>query len=322
MPHRWKALTAMTVFITVAHAATVVPTTYEAGHFFATPTTRDGKTLRLLVDTGGGGFTWWLYATSATPLGLRALHCADEKAVHSPNWAPGQGLPASNRLCGGVAIIDSPPEVAGDRSDGMVGGWYLSDATWTFDYPARRLSVEDAAWRPDASSHATPLGLPNKPDGKLASPFPRISVVVDRTSIDLLLDTGATAHPTREGLTAMRTPIADSFGVASYITTTVLNAWHKRHPDWLVVENADDLFGKDKATRSIQVPSVQIAGWTVGPIWFTERPDAAFVGMSAYMDDTVHGALGGNVLQAFRMTIDYRHHKAYFSCVDGCAATK
>jgi hypothetical protein len=28
------------------------------------------------------------------------------------------------------------------------------------------------------------------------------------------------------------------------------------------------------------------------------------------MDETVHGAVGGNILQAFRMTIDYRHQGA------------
>ncbi len=32
-----------------------VPTQYEAGHFFATPQTRAGPSLRLLVDIGGGG---------------------------------------------------------------------------------------------------------------------------------------------------------------------------------------------------------------------------------------------------------------------------
>jgi hypothetical protein len=322
MPYRWTAFAAMTAFITVAHAATVVPTTYEAGHFFATPVTSDGKTLRLLVDTGGGGVTWWLRATSAKPLGLTALQCGDEKGFRTPTWEPGKELPPSKRFCGGVAVIDTPQEVEGDSSDGMVGGWYLSDATWTFDYPARRLSIEDAAWHPDVRSHTASLGLPGRPDGTLAAPYPRIAVIVDGKSIDLLLDTGATAHPSHAGLAAMHTPVVGGFGVASYITTTVFGGWHKRHPDWLVVQDADNIFGKDRATRSIRVPSVDIAGWTVGPIWFTERSDAAFVKMSSYMDNTIHGAAGGNILQAFRMTVDYRHRKAYFSCVVACAPAK
>lgn len=38
---------------------TIIPTTYEAGHFFAVPQTIEGRTLRFLVDTGGGG-AWGL----------------------------------------------------------------------------------------------------------------------------------------------------------------------------------------------------------------------------------------------------------------------
>ena len=322
MTYRWAAVAAMTAVITATQAATVVPTTYEAGHFIATPVTHDGKTLRLLIDTGGGGVTWWLRTPSAKPLGLSELQCGHDKGFKVPAWAPGKGLPPSKRFCGGVTVLDTPPNVLDDLSDGMIGGWYLSDATWTFDYPARRLSMEEPTWRPDASAHAVSLGLPGRPDGKLAAPFPRIAVVVDGESIDLLLDTGATAHPSPDGLAAMGTPVVDGIGVASYITTPVFDSWHKRHADWLVVQGADDLFGKDRATRSIRVPSVDIAGWTVGPVWFTERPDAAFAQMSSYMDDTVHGAVGGNVFQAFRMTIDYHHRKAYFSCVEGCALAK
>lgn len=308
--------------IAVAQGATVIPTVYEAGHFFATPTTHDGKTLRLLVDTGGGGVTWGLSAGPATSLRWSRVQCDGSTGLKAPLWAPGKGLPASHRFCGAAATFDTPASHVGVRSDGMVGGWYLSDATWTFDYPGQRLSIESDRWQPDPASHGVALGLPNRRNGKLGSPFPRIAVTVDGVSIDLLLDTGATAHPSSEGLATMHTPVVDGFGVTSYITTTVLNRWHHQHPGWPVVEGADDLFGKDKTKRSIQVPSLDIAGWDVGPVWFTERPDAAFEVMSSYMDDTVHGAVGGNVLQAFRMTVDYRHRRAYFSCVEACTEAK
>jgi hypothetical protein len=38
-----------------ATSAQTIPTHYEAGHFYATPQTVDGSSLRLLVETGGGG---------------------------------------------------------------------------------------------------------------------------------------------------------------------------------------------------------------------------------------------------------------------------
>ena len=49
-----------------------------------------------------------------------------------------------------------------------------------------------------------------------------------------------------------------------------------------------------------------MAGYTVGPVWFTRRPDPSFHQfMSQYMDKQVEGALGGSALKFFRVTVDY-----------------
>ncbi len=74
--------------------------------------------------------------------------------------------------------------------------------------------------------------------------------------------------------------------------------------------------------RAIQVPMVEIAGWSVGPVWFTERADSNFESfMSEYTDSAVHGAVGANVLDAFVMTLDYRKAKAWLACPRACRAT-
>ncbi|MET0255560.1 MAG: hypothetical protein ABWZ54_03365 [Luteibacter sp.] len=301
-----------------AHAATVVPTVYEAGHFFATPVTASGQALKLLVDTGGGGRSLVVYGEAGRRKGLAESSCAGEKAFALPAFAPGKTLPASNRGCGMAGDVDWP---AAAMEDGMVGAWYLSGFTVTFDYPGRRLTFEDAKWRPAASAHSLALGLPINAKGELGSPFPRITLTIDGEPLDVLLDTGATAHPTEAGLKAMGTPVVGGYGVTSYVTASVMDRWHARHPDWKLVKQADDLFGPDKTKRAIEVPQVIVGGWSVGPVWFTERPDANFVEkMSAAMDDTVYGAAGGNLFRTFRMTIDYPGHKAYLECVDACRA--
>jgi hypothetical protein len=81
-----------------------------------------------------------------------------------------------------------------------------------------------------------------------------------------------------------------------------------------VIEHGDGIAGG----RLIEVPEVEIAGWRIGPVWFTERQDASFVGMSRYTDQPVTGAAGGNIFQHFRMTLDYPAGVAWFACAAGC----
>jgi len=56
----------------------------------------------------------------------------------------------------------------------------------------------------------------------------------------MLLDTGATSYPTPTAARISGTPTVQGEGVTSYITTGTLERWHKTHPDWRVVENADN----------------------------------------------------------------------------------
>jgi hypothetical protein len=132
----------------------------------------------------------------------------------------------------------------------------------------------------------------------------------------MLLDTGATARPTPAGERASATPTTAGVGVTSYITTSIFNQWHKAHPDWRIVEDGDGLIPH---MRLIEVPRMDIANWSVGPVWFTERADTQFHDfMSNYMDKQIEGSVGGNVFGHFVMTIDYVGEAAYFHCVSGC----
>jgi hypothetical protein len=306
--------------------AQVLPATYEAGHIYATPETVDGQRLRLLVDTGGGGAAgmYWISAAAVKRLGLKTSTCLLDKqpvpVASLPDYRPGRGLPPpAAGPCGNVLMV--APKAPGG-ADGQLGGSYLSAGrAWTFDYPAERLVAEGPAWRPGALARATPLGFQRDDDGQLTDGFARITLRVDGQPLDMLLDTGATAHPSAAGEKASGTPTVNGFGVASYVTTSVLNRWHKAHPDWRVVDKGDDLAGAKYAARLIEVPKVEIAGWSVGPVWFTERPDTAFHDfMSSLMDKRVEGAVGGNVFRHFVMTVDYPRATAYFLCATGCKA--
>lgn len=301
----------------------VVPTTYEAGHFYATPETADGQTLRLLVDTGGGGTAglYWISAEAAKRLGLATHACTlqgfDLTAAAIPAYKPEHGLPAPLPGPCGTALMVQDTQASGD---GQLGGTYLMGRTWTFDYPGQQLRLEPSSWRPDTSMHAASLGFLRNAQGEAATAFARITIQVDGQAVDMLLDTGATAHPTAAGKQASHTATVHGFGTTSYIASSMLERWHKAHPTWRVVQNGDDLHPQTKS-RLIEVPTVDIAGWRTGPVWFTEQPDAAYhVYMAQWMDKPVNGALGGNVFAHFVMTIDYPHAAAYFRCVTDCNA--
>lgn len=306
-----------------ADSAQVIPTTYEAGHFYAVPETRDGQRLKLLVDTGGGGGGGMYWITKAA---ARRLHLATSTCIVDtnhltvapwPDFKPGHGLPSPlPGPCGKVVLINDPYDV-----DGQLGAGYLPGRVWTFDYPAQRLSLEKPTWQPDRAAHKTALGFPDDDKGRPITGMARIVVRIDGQPLDMLLDTGATAHPTAEGKRVSGLPTVDGSGVTSYILASVLDRWHRAHPDWRVVEKGDDLFGPRHPVRLIEVPQVQIAGWSVGPIWFTERGDQDFhATLDRVMDKPPQGAIGGNVFEHFRMTLDYPQRTAYFRCASGCRA--
>jgi len=310
-----------------ADTAQVIPTVYEAGHFFAVPETRDGQRLKLLVDTGGGGSSgmYWFAKATAERLHLPTNDCAlgdtHVQVARLPDYQPRRALPPPiDGPCGAALLVVSLP--ANQHLEGQLGGAYLSGRIWTFDYPARRMALESPSWRPASAAHGTKLGFQYNDAGKQTTGFARLSIVVDGETLDMLLDTGATAAPTPSAAKISGTPTVQGQGVTSYITTGKLDQWHKKHPDWRVLEQADTLVPHPSVQRIIEVPKVQIAGWSIGPVWFTERPDKAFHEyMAQMMDKPTEGAVGGNVFQHFAMTIDYPREMAYFRCVKGCAPT-
>ncbi len=107
-------------------------------------------------------------------------------------------------------------------------------------------------------------------------------------------DDGGTLKLIDEGGPAIR--------ATSLISTSIFDQWKKDHPDWRVVPNAEEGSGEPM----IEVPEVTIAAYTVGPVWFTRRPDNNFSEhFSNWTDKPVVGAIGGSILKGFRVVLDY-----------------
>jgi hypothetical protein len=310
--------------------AVTVPARFVAGRVLATPRTTDGHTLTLWVDTGGGGGSgmYLLTASAVDKLHLQTsrltLGKQSARVATLPTYARGAGIPAPAGRYAKALVIKSLGSPADDTHyDGMLGAGYLPGnfrshaRIWTFDYPGHHLTLQRPHWQPSAEARSVPLHFPHDDEGRLGSGFPRFVVRVDGKPLSMLLDTGATGYPTAA---ARRVEGGHArVRATSFITTNQLERWHHQHPDWRVVNDADRMRIKGQSMRAIEVPSVTIAGWRVGPVWFTERPDTNFHDyMSSMMDAQVEGAIGGNALRHFVMTVDYHDFKGWFRCVSAC----
>ena len=68
---------------------------------------------------------------------------------------------------------------------------------------------------------------------------------------------------------------------------------------------------KSVGSAIMRVPTIDVGGRQIGPVWFTERPDRNFHDfMSRYMDQPIEGALGGSAWRYVTLVLDYPGAKA------------
>lgn len=271
--------------------------------FFATPVTTSGATLLLYTDSGGGGP--FLFSDSVARLGLSPSGAKPAFACRA--WIP---LPMDFMVAPAAMRKQNP--IDGNVSDGILGGAWFDENTWTWDYPAHRLY-----WRAQhdvpsvAAEHVVTLGF-QRSGGNHTTGFARIEAVVGGQRLSFLLDTGAHTMVTAAARHTANLP--DAPFAVSFITRSIGEAWHAAHPEWPYLPGAELAIH----SAMIQVPAVTVGGYTVGPAWFVERTDANFTTfMSQYMDKPIVGAIGGSVLRNFRLTVDYTAERAYFERPSG-----
>jgi hypothetical protein len=296
-----------------ASGPTALPAKFDANLVRVMPETSDGKTITFYTDSGGGLF---LTDAAVKRLGLETETQKGEgdrpamETVRLPALKPNALIPPPLENDGRIGVM--PAEMAaknGFTEDGMLGEAWFGGRVWTWDYPAGRLVLEGSGWKPDAAATRVPIGL-----RKGETNFPRIAIRVDGETFDMLLDTGAMTTLKPEALATLGDK-GPALRATSMIVDGRFNAWRKAHLDWRVIEGAQD---KTNAAM-IEVPEVEIGGAKVGPVWFTWRPDKNFHEyMSGMMDGKVEGAIGGNALSHFVMTVDYPGAAAYFRCTRDC----
>lgn len=297
--------------------AVELPAVFYGDRIFVTPRTPEGETLHLYTDTGGGLF---LQELAVERLGLpvrevtrdgNTVRLAPLPELAPDTWippVPGEDDPSFPGVDGLLYVIPAGQTVSG-VGDGMLGQAWFGDRVWTFDYPGKRLFHHPASGAPQDPVHTVPLGFKTDGDGRRVTHFPSLEATIDRETLPFLLDTGAMVHLSE----AARAALDDgepATRATSFITESVFERWRRRHSDWPVIEDADRIVSGEPMIR---VPEVTIAGHTVGPVWFTRRPDRNFHQfMAQMMDREVEGALGGSFFRHFVLTVDYPGARATF----------
>ena len=304
-------------------AGTSLPARFESDLIYVAPTFVDGRSLLFYTDTGGGYFIDGDVVTEqgiATLPGSEALRRElgpDAMLARLPAQQEGHSIPLGISADGAIPILADAKrgQLPGMRPiDGMLGAPWFAGRVWTWDFKAAQFRVESANWSAASAMRRVPLGFKRAQDGSAGLAYPRIDVRIDGKALPLLFDTGAMTVLAPEALAALNDG-APAQRATSMISDTIFQAWRKAHPEWRVIEAAQ--LGSGSAM--IEVPEVEIAGWRVGPVWFTHRPDRNFHDFMSRMTDVrIEGAIGNNAFREFRMTVDYPNAAAYFVCTGRC----
>jgi hypothetical protein len=287
-----------------------MPAIFEQGVVYLEMAAPNHSRVRMFTDSGGG--TAFVLSTEAAKrLGLAPRDTTDERLLRwlGPNvrLANASQFMARNwpRLEDGERFVIVPGVLASQgwpaSADGVFGENWFAHQTWTWDYARQRLVWRPKNWRPATDAREFPVSFQRDDQGRRTDNYPLVTMQVDGAAIPMLFDTGASTvltptalHALNDGKPAQRS--------TSMITHSVFEAWHQRHADWRLIDDAQ----LGTHSRMILVPELQLAGYRCGPVWFTERPDENFHEvMSSLMSGQVEGSIGGNAFGGLVISMDY-----------------
>jgi len=276
-----------------------LPTSYNEDRFYVEPVAVDGQKFHLLTDTGGG---LMLSRGAVERCGLPIKKLLGRQLTRLPRFRSDAWIPEPTHAEHWISIAD------GNDNDGMLGQRWFAGGIWTFDYRNRFLLLRrrDFSPGPEQARHAAPLHFRTE-FGMRVQNHPRLIAQIGGEAISALFDTGATTFLTPEALRLINDS-HPSERATSFAAATLFESWHRRHPEWRLIDNAE----KASGSPMIEVPEIEVAGLKAGPVWFTRRSDAGMQWMSKFMDQPISASLGGDFLRYFTITVDYPGSIAFF----------
>ncbi|HET7577960.1 MAG TPA: hypothetical protein VFK33_01675 [Bacillales bacterium] len=284
-----------------------LPVKFRNDRIFLYPVTENGDRLAFYTDTGGGGM--FIEPDIAEQLNLPVVRkeiAKDEEHlfVSFPNFQENTAIPPGFQSDELLLLSDIP------WGQGFLGQSWFADRIWKLDYLEKKMSYSQNGTDYDKNGYRSiPIGFQHDDFGNRQASFPRVQAKIDGESLDFLFDTGATVYLTEAALETFGNE-KEEFQGTSFITQSQFDKWRTHHPEWPVIEHAD----RYENQAMIQVSEVEVAGYKIGPVWFTRRPDSNFHEyMSKVMDKRIDGALGGSVFKYFSIIIDYPNAVVHFN---------
>jgi len=247
---------------------------------------------RFWVDTGGGGFLFC--EALARDIGMKfgdEVH--EEGESVAPTMPPRTSLGKMALNVDGARasiLLGKKTILPGVEAEGLFPAQLLRRYHVIFDYPGGQFTLaKPGALKPRGVRIASPV--------EQRSGFPRLEIQIAGQTFGFLLDTGA------------------SF---TMISREQIETWIKAHPEWPNAAGAAGAanmgLGKMEADGlMLGLPQVELGPFQLKAIAAISRPKGTFEKyMSGMMTQPIIGAIGGNVLRAFRVEIDYANNAAYF----------
>ncbi|MBS0382002.1 MAG: hypothetical protein JSR56_06175 [Proteobacteria bacterium] len=249
-------------------------------------------TAHAYVDTGGGALL--LSAGLAQRLGLRATGKTEheEGQAFAPTVAPtldigGKRVATTNARA--YIVTDAPGTLVHTDAELMLPGKILQRYVVVFDYPARTFTLADPhKFNPDGTAVQATFG----------GGMPVVRVAIAGNAYDFLLDTG---------------------GQYCMVSQTEPDAWSQQHPHWESVAGAygpaNMLLGPSETKlRMLRITSMQWGPFRIESAGAVSRPAGTYEKwMSNMLGTPIVGSIAGNVLDHFKVTVDYPAGKVYLA---------
>jgi hypothetical protein len=295
---------------------------FDAGRVLLAPVSPRGDTTFFILDSGGGfnaieaarvaalRLPTLLEGTAADTQRIVAVSAfGDSLAIPVPN----AGYPRHGFLAVVADLQMNDPHMYQRQPRGFLGGGWWADRTWRIDYlrhelwifPGQVLPADNGRALPP---HDVPLHFRTTGGGRRPTNFARFTAGIGGDSLSLLLDTGATTLFT-DSANAVVGDGGPRGRAGSSVSSDIFARWHTRHPEWRVIARGE--YGRNDM---IEVPSMSIGGFTIGPVWWERRDSTAFHKlMDPLLDRPIQGSLGGAAFQYLSVTIDYPRAMACFA---------